>query len=135
MKDAESGLTVSGLPLIEYERLRAADRELNELKKELAACSKIEITEIEKKEKKYREEKREVYSLERCHTVPEPEEIERIEKLGRAFYEEADKPQVVIDGNRATKIIMRYAIEGIPEEMKRRYGWQKLPDGAKVKIK
>lgn len=138
-KDIDSTLTVNGLPLIEYERLREADRELKELKKQIAACATVNVEAIEEKERKYREFKQKIFggTLQERIDGKQPTEKQRqqLQKLENEFYEEEEKPQVSIDGNKITEIVMRFAAGGLEKNFRERHGYRKgLPKDSRVKI-
>ena len=135
----ESKMTVNGLLLTEYERLREADRELKELKKQIAACATVNTEAIEEKENKYREFKAKVFggTLQDRINGKQPTEKQRqqLEKLESEFYEEEEEPQVSIDGNKITEIVMRFAATGLEKKFAERHGYTKrLPKGSRVKI-
>lgn len=138
-KSIENALTINGLPLTEYERLREADRELTELKKQIAACAKVNTEAIEEKENKYREFKTKVFggTLQDRINGKQPTEKQRqqLQKLENEFYEEEEKPQVSIDGNKITEIVMRFAAGGLEKNFRERHGYRKgLPKDSRVKI-
>lgn len=138
-KDIDSTLTVNGLTLTEYERLREADRELKELKKQIAACATVNVEAIEEKERKYREFKQKIFggTLQERIDGKQPTEKQRqqLEKLESEFYEEEEKPQVSIDGNKITEIVMRFAAGGLEKNFRERHGYRKeLPKDSRVKI-
>lgn len=135
----ESTLTVNGLPLLEYERLRAADRELKKLKKELASCATVNIEELEEKERAYKEYRQKITgrTLEEAYKGKKPTAAQQkqLEKLEQAMNDAEDAPEVIIDGNRAVAVIMRYAADNIPQKQREYYAYEKgLPEGSRVKI-
>ena len=134
----ESKLTVNGLPLTEYERLRESDRELKKLKKQIAACATVNTEAIEEKERKYREFKTKALGTLKDRIngkQPTEEDRKQLQKLENEFYEEEEKPQVSIDGNKITEIVMRFAAGGLEKSFRERHGYEKmLPKDSRVKI-
>lgn len=135
----ESKLTVNGLPLTEYERLRAADRELKKLKKELASCATVNIEELEEKERKYEEYKQKITgrALGEVYKGKKPTETQQkqLDKLEQEMNDAEDAPEVIINGNRITAVVMRFAADNIPQKQREYYAYEKgLPEGSRVKI-
>lgn len=135
----ESTLTVNGLPLLEYERLHAADRELVRLKKELASCATVNLEELEEKERKYKEYKQKITggTLEEAYKRKKPTAAQQkqLDKLEQEMNDAEDAPEVTIDGNRIVAVVMRYAAGNIPQKQREYYAYEKgLPEGSRVKI-
>nr|DAH09694.1 MAG TPA: hypothetical protein [Caudoviricetes sp.] len=51
-------------------------------------------------------------------------------------YENAKEyPEMIIDGNKVIALCMKYAHLGVPESVRKQYGWKEgLPDTTKVRI-
>lgn len=136
--EIDSGITVSGLPLSEYERLRTLERDHLELIRELADCATIDTATIEAKIERYKDYKREASpTFDEIMTGKKitDEQQERLEKLHEEAVEAANTPQITIDGNKAAAVILRYAHISLTESERREHGYKNgLPESSRVKI-
>ena len=138
MIETDSNITVSGLPLSEYERLRALERDHLELMRELADCATIDTAAIEAKIGRYKDYKREAsltFDEVMASKKMTEEQQEQLEKLCEEAVEAANTPQITIDGNKAAAVILRYAHISLTESERREYGYKNgLPESSRVKI-
>lgn len=136
--DQDSGITVNNLTVTRYLELKQTEKDLRNLIKQIAACAKIDTTEIDRKEEKYRKRRREITGktlIDMRDTIPTEQERAELEKLENAWLDEQESPKVTIDGNKITALILEYAACSMSESDRERYGYcDGLPDGARVKI-
>lgn len=131
----DANITVTGLTVDRYLELKQAEKQLRDLISRIAACATINTDAIDKKEQKYREYRRKITGLDRYDKPLTDQECEKLEELKNAWLDEQEKPNVTIDGNKVTKLILEYAAYGMSEQEQERHGFcDGLPDGAKVKI-
>lgn len=136
--DTDSSITVNNLTVTRYLELKQAEKDLRNLIKRIAACAKINTTEIDRKEEKYRKRHREITEKrleDMCGTLPTDQECAELEKLKNEWLDAQESPHVTIDGNKVTKLILEYAACGMNENEQEHYDFcDGLPDGTKVKI-
>lgn len=136
--DTDSSITVNNLTVTRYLELKQAEKDLRNLIKRIAACAKINTTEIDRKEEKYRKRRREINGktlTDMRVTILTEQERAELEKLENEWLDEQERPHVTIDGNKVTKLILEYAACGMNENDREHYGFcDGLPDGTKVKI-
>lgn len=136
--DPGSSITVNGLTVTRYLELKQTEKDLRSLINRIAACAKINTTEIDRKEEKYRKRRREITGntlLDMRDKIPTEKERAELEKLENEWLDEQESPRVTIDGNKVAKLILEYAACGMKEQERERYGfYDGLPEGAKVKI-
>lgn len=130
LKINDEGLTVTGLQVERYIQLIEREKELYRLKTEIASCAKVDTKEIDEKEKAYREEKRKIDDKFWNGTKMTEEEREKLFKLEKEWYEEMDRPKIIISRNKVDELILKYIGYGMKTTERRRYGFE---DGAPAK--
>lgn len=131
----DASITVTGLTVDRYLELKQEENQLYDLIKRIAACATVNTDTIDKKEHKYREYRQEVMGLRRYDKPLTDQEREKLEELENAWLDEKERPCVTIDGNKVTKLILKYAACGMNANDRERCGYYDgLPDSAKVKI-